>query len=358
MDLPSRQQVLQALRADGQHIAAVFPAFYPRELLRAFGFHPIELWAPPVPVSPAVAEHFQSYTCAIARAGVAFLQAHQFREVDAVLVPHTCDSLQGVGSVLRDFIKPAIPVLTLYHPRGGHACDVEFLAQEIRQLANTLSRHTGKQPSDEALLHFVQDEELADACMRSFYADRELLELTDREFYQCVRSREYLPNNEFIALCNRVPRKASVIENSAIRLCISGILLQPLTLLDALNARGARVVCDDLACGARRLYQSGTSADPFLRMAQRLLTTPPEPTRQASLASRLQHMNALIQDFRVDAVMVYDVKFCEPELFDWPHLREALKQWRIPSLHLEFEPEDGLSNQTLTRLEAFLEVLK
>ena len=50
--------------------------------------------------------------------------------------------------------------------------------------------------------------------------------------------------------------------------------------------------------------------------------------------------------------------FNEPELFDWPHLREVLKQWRIPSLHLEFEPEDGLSNQTLTRLEAFLEVLE
>ena len=55
---------------------------------------------------------------------------------------------------------------------------------------------------------------------------------------------------------------------------------------------------------------SRTSADPFLRMAQRLLTTPPEPTRQASLGKSFATYECVDTRFRVDAVMVsYDVKF-------------------------------------------------
>lgn len=358
MDIPTRQRVLQQIHQGGQRVAAVFPIFYPRELLRAYGYQPMELWAPPVPPSPLVREHFQPYTCAIARAGVAFLQAHDFSNVDAVLVPHTCDSLQGVGSVLRDFIQPAIPVLTLYHPRGGHAFDTDFLAQELRALAVALEKSSGKYVSNEELMDFILAEEETDQCLRELYADRETLLLSDREFYQLVRSREYLPNDQFEALCAAVPRGSAAAADNLIRLCLSGILLEPLSLLDALNERGARVVCDDLACGARRLYAAGSASDPFVRMAQRLLSTGPEPTRQASLASRLQQLVTQVQQKRVKAVIIYDVKFCEPELFDLPHLRQALQQHGIPSLHLEFEPEDGLSSQTLTRLEAFLEVLK
>ena len=71
MTFLSRRQKLQALQADGQHIAAVFPAFIRVNYCGRLDFTPLNYGAASA-VSPAVAEHFQSYTCAIARAGVAF----------------------------------------------------------------------------------------------------------------------------------------------------------------------------------------------------------------------------------------------------------------------------------------------
>jgi benzoyl-CoA reductase/2-hydroxyglutaryl-CoA dehydratase subunit BcrC/BadD/HgdB len=56
--------------------------------------------------------------------------------------------------------------------------------------------------------------------------------------------------------------------------------------------------------------------------------------------------------------VVYDVKFCEPELFDIPLLRSHLGEADFPLLHVEVEMGEGLSQQTLTRLEAFVEVLR
>ena len=65
-DLPSRTEVIQQIKNNGGRIAAVMPIFYPRELLRTYGFQPIEIWGPPK-VKACGHEHFQSSVCPIVR---------------------------------------------------------------------------------------------------------------------------------------------------------------------------------------------------------------------------------------------------------------------------------------------------
>ncbi len=355
--IPTRHEIMARQRAQGECIAAVFPQFYPRELLRAHGFHPMELWAPAVSGNENLTDHFQPYTCAIARAGTQFLRQASAIPVDLVLVPHTCDSLQGVGSVLRDFIRPPCPVLTLYHPRGGHPFDKAFLVNELRQLSRQLGNIAGKRPDDTALMHAITAEEHADARLLSLYQRRHSVALTDKEFYQVVRSREYLPNDVFVALCDGLPA-GNATEPRGIRLCLSGILAEPMSLFDEINALGASVVCDDLACGARRIYASGSSSDPFERMAERLLSTVPEPTRGQDMNDRLKHLHHLVHSHQVQGLIFYDLKFCEPELFDIPHIRRFFQARGLPVLHLDVDIGTALSQQTRTRLQAFVEMLK
>ncbi|NOY78632.1 MAG: 2-hydroxyacyl-CoA dehydratase, partial [Calditrichaeota bacterium] len=50
-------------------------------------------------------------------------------------------------------------------------------------------------------------------------------------------------------------------------------------------------------------------------------------------------------------------KFCEPELFDVPLIRKKLEAAGIPVTYVEFEMGEPLSQQTLTRIEAFVEML-
>ena len=48
--------------------------------------------------------------------------------VELILVPHGCDSLQGLGSLLLDFAETPAPVETFYLPRGaGHKASLEFV---------------------------------------------------------------------------------------------------------------------------------------------------------------------------------------------------------------------------------------
>ena len=140
---------------------------------------------------------------------------------------------------------------------------------------------------------------------------------------------------------------------------LSGIVADPLDLFDHLARLGARVVADDLAGGARRLYPAGPSGDPCERLAARLLGGPPDPTRGDPIADRAQWLIAQMEASGARGLVVYDPKFCEPELFDLPRLRRHLGAAGLsPCCTSRWSCSGALSQQTLTRLEAFVETLR
>lgn len=362
MTIPTRTETIAAARARGDLVAAVLPIHYPRALLRAHGVHPVEVWAPPRQDPSAGNAHFQAYACAIVRQGAALLLAGPAREVDLVLVPHTCDALQGLGSVLIDFIKPRQPVLTLYHPRGRRQSDRDFLERELRRLGDRLQEITGRSPSDADLHAAIDAEEAANARLERLCVRGHAAGMGDRERYTLARSREYLPAETFTALVDaRLPESAVTDAPSAgdaVRLLLSGIVTEPMSLFDALSGMGATVVADDLACGSRRLYAPTSGDDPYARLARSLMSGPPDPTLGTPIAERADYLVRRMRESGARGLLVYDVKFCEPELFDLPQLRDHLASCGLPMLHVEVESSTTLAQQALGRIEAFVEMLQ
>jgi benzoyl-CoA reductase/2-hydroxyglutaryl-CoA dehydratase subunit BcrC/BadD/HgdB len=355
LQLPSRRQVIADARSRGRRVAAVLPYHYPRALLRAFGFHPVELWGPPGVSRDRGSRHFPAYTCDIAVRATSFLLQGGLDVVDAILVPHTCDALQGMGSVLGDFLRPRPAVLTLYLPRGRRPEDRDFLADELRRVGGALADLSGIHPDAAAWEEAFAAEGVADAALAGLYRRRPRLAVSDREFYAVVRAREYLSAEQFAVLAHSLPEGDPP---TGIPLMLSGIVPEPPTLFDHLAAAGARVVADDLACGARRLYPDHAEPDPFRQLAGRLLAAPPDPTRGSPIGERAAHLRQTIEANGARGLVIYDVKFCEPELFDVPLLRTHLGEAGVPLLHIEVELGEDLSQQTMTRLEAFVETLR
>lgn len=369
MEIPRRAEVIRAHKERGGTVAAVLPIHYPRALLRAFDILPVEVWGPPgVDISFGSA-HLQPYVCSIVANGLSFLLAGGLAVADLILVPHACDSLQGLGSILLDFVRPRQPVLTLYLPRSRRESDVVFLTEELRALYQGLAQATGRLPAEADLMERVRQEEAADRLLAELYRQRPRLPLTDLSFYRLVRAREYLPAEMFADLAETslraLPRgdtgglpEESVHPSVGVGLVLSGIVPEPMALLEAIQQMGGTVVADDLACGGRRLYPPGSSQEPFQRMAQSILRAPPDPTRGSPVEDRLSHVLQLVRSTQARGVVFYDVKFCEPELFDLPILRRGLQDAGVPSVSIEVDLNDPLSQQVLTRLEAFLEMVR
>ncbi len=355
--IPRRKDVIREHQNDGGKVAAVFPIYFPRELLRAFGYLPVELWGPPGQIPTEGDAHLQPYTCSIVRCGLAFALTGGLQSVDLVVVPHGCDSLQGLGSLLIDFLPPQQPVFTLYLPRGRDIGADRFLAAEIRGFYERLAELTGSRPTDDELMAAIEVEETADHEFAELFRQRRKLPLSDRQFYELVRAREFLPVDKFTVLAREALGRCSPQSVQGVPLVLSGVVPEPVQLLDAISEAGAFVAGDDMICTGRRQYPAGSSSDPFNRMAQRLLGARPDSTAGAAVAVRAAYLQKLVARCSAKAVVFYHAKFCEPEQFYLPLIQHDLEQRGIRSVGIEVDIADPLPQQVVTRLEALLEMV-
>lgn len=354
-DLPSRAEAMASHTAGGGTVAAVFPVHYPRALFNAFGVLPVEVWGPPGRDTGPGDAHLQAYTCSIVRAGLAFMRSGGLDSVDLVVVPHACDSLQGLGSVLLDFLEPRQRVLTFYPPRTDGAAGLEYLAAEYRGLYERLAEATGRRPDDAALMEAIERDEAADLMLSRLLMERADVDLGDRQLYTVARSREYLPPEGFVAVAERALALRADSPRPGVPLVLSGVVPEPMGVLDAIEEAGGLVVGDDLISSGRRLYPRGRSDDPFRRLAERLLSAPPDSTRGSVTADRIRHLRQLVRGSDARAVLFHLVKFCEVELFYLPQIRKALEADGIKTVTIEVDLGDQLPHQAVTRLEALVE---
>jgi benzoyl-CoA reductase/2-hydroxyglutaryl-CoA dehydratase subunit BcrC/BadD/HgdB len=356
-DISDRRRVIESWKTQGGRLAAVYPIHDPRALLRAHGLLPVEVWGPPGRDTASGDAHLQPYTCSIVRCGLSFLLDGGLEAADLLVVPHACDSLQGLGSVLLDFVRPRQPVVPFYLPRGRGEAHREFLVEELRAMGERLAAVTEAAPDDGALEAAVDREEEADRALGELSRRRGSLGLANRDLYRLLRSREYLPAEQFAALAQEALGHADSAEPCGIPVLLSGLVPEPATVLEAIDEAGLFVVADDLAACGRRLYPGSSRANPWERLADSLLSGPPDSTRGDPVDARLAHLLELAGTAGAAGVIFLTVKFCEPELFYHPLLKAGLERAGLRTLFLEVDVADPLPHALITRLEAFAESL-
>lgn len=356
--IPSRLEIAQRHKDAGGLVAGVLPIHYPRSLLRAFNIHPIEVWGPPNIDPTSGASRLQPYVCSLVRNALSFFEIGGMDVVDLVMVPHACDSLQGLGSVMLDFVKPQQPVLPFYLPRGNPEQAIDFLTEEIRSLYQQFVKLFTFAPTNDELMNAIKKEEAADNLLSQVRKARRNLIFTDFEFYRLIRSREFLPLDDFMTLATNALQQQSPNAQEGIAVVLSGIVPEPMETLNLIADTGGYVAGDDFAASGRRLYPPGESMDPFRRMAERLLGGPPDWNKGSPIKDRLDFLSGTVDDSNAQGVIFYVINFCEPELFDLPELSNGLQEKGIPSTIIEMDLNDALTNQIAIQIETFLEMIQ
>lgn len=354
------EYVREQRQRHGRRSLAVLPVHYPKELLTAFDILAVELWGPPGPPRGDAAGRLQSYVCAVARNALAFLAAGKADAVDGVLFPHTCDSLQGLATLVRDFGGWSKKTFVFQHPRAAsrRSAQAEALA-ELRSLAQELEAWTGRALDPQRLAWAVRLHGEIDALRWALLEGRARVALDDSQLYALLRRGEWLwPEDHLEELRSAARAIAADPVQRGVPLMITGYVPEPTALLAALNGAGAYVAADDYAAIGRRVAGQTPESDPWSGLVARYLSHPPCPTQSADQPARMAHLLALAGRAGVRGLLVHVQKFCEPELFDVPAIRRAFAERGLPVLVIEGEMERELSGQTLTRLEAFVELLR
>lgn len=360
IQVSSRKEYLMRQREDhGRYLFGVFPAQYPREILWAMNILPVEIWDPPLDTSQANS-HLQTYICTIAKLGLELVLQGRGDILDGFLFPHTCDSIQNLSSIVNDYLETGKRCYFFYHPKGPYReSSYRYYIEQLRGLAAQLGDQVGGLDYSQLQRSVDKGETLA-SLIRELYRVRARGELgaSNVAFYKAIRQGEFLHPDDFIPLVEHLLEDSSTTRRDETSVVLSGILPNPPEMLALLDELKIRVGDDDLlACGRRNLVPSSERQDPFEALADRYFRMPPCTTRNAPMNERLDYLLNKVEGSKAKGVLFCTVKFCETELFDLPYLTEGLKKRGLPTLVVEVEPNQGLTGQLITRIEAFAEMI-
>jgi len=358
---PSRKDYLDRQQKQGRGLFGVFPGRYPREIFWTLNVLPVEVWDPPLDTSGSGA-HLQPTICSVVKSGLELIRQGRCGMLDGFLFPHTCDSLQNLGSLVRDDLRVGKPCLDFYPskiPDGPVAR--AFFRKEIERLSSALEPLYGPLDSS-ALSHWAaRARELAEA-LETLYSLRAegRLDTTNVEFYRLVRSVEFMHPDDLIPVLSGFLKDRVLSEPlTSPAIVLSGVLPTPWGLLSLLDDLGVRIGDDDLlSCGRRIPGVCGSEKDPVAAVMESYFGMPPCSTTHAPLGERALQLLERVHRSRARGVLFSIVKFCEPELFAYPALRDSLKRQGIGTLFLEHDVNREVPGQVATRLEAFVEMIE
>lgn len=352
-----RISYIRSKRQEGWKVFGVLPGYYPKEVLLAGGVLPVEIWDPKVDVTVAH-HHLQPTICGIAKIALSFVLNLPKGLLEGILINHICDSLQNLGSLLKDLISTfQLPCIFFYQPKEPFRKST-FLYYKglLKALVEDLKKISIE----------IKEGDLSYWCkeMASVY-DKLALLFENLKYKSCLRLNKglgqiakgysyLLPQD----ISRGVDEYISCLdsEGNDRRLVISGIQPYQREFLELLDLAGWQIVEEDSFLLTRRIPRSfNVSKDPYEELAYRYLSLPPCPARGTELPRRVEYLTQKVKKANAKGVIFSTIKFCEPEYFDLPSIASALQGKGIRTLHIEIESPTGMETDNLTRVEAFLE---
>jgi benzoyl-CoA reductase/2-hydroxyglutaryl-CoA dehydratase subunit BcrC/BadD/HgdB len=145
-----------------------------------------------------------------------------------------------------------------------------------------------------------------------------------------------------------------------------GDQIDDVAIVNAIEGAEAFLVMDDLSTGSKMYWGDvDATADPVRGITERYLKKLKFPTTfvaegntyAENLEARFGHMRRYIKDFRVNGVILFIYKYCDPYGFEVPAMKSYIESAGTPVLYIEDEYSTSSLGRVKTRIEAFLEMI-
>jgi len=341
------------------------PPFAPEELVHAAGMLPVGIWGAEVPVSQADAR-IQSFACSVARTSLEMALTGAFSVCDGFMFRFTCDAFQNLSEIWKLSVEK--PCFQWVFPKKVDQSSVPaYLEQELLRMKGELEDFVGTKIDDASLRNSI------DVYNENRRAMRELDQLRARDpsFLSPVQMMDVVLASSFLLKEEHTPLVRSLLDAHArepespsngkerVNIFLTGVMPRPAAIASLLDEVGCSVLGDDMGLGG--LYYSieiQDKGDPLRDLLQGYLSYPPCSMLHDRSRSRSGELVRRVREVGAEGVLILGTKFCEPEFFDYPYLKEDLEQEGIFVLLLETELGLGVPGPIRTRLEAFLETLR
>lgn len=349
--------------SQGKQVVGCFPVYTPEELVHASGMIPMGLWGAQTELKHAK-RFLPAFACPIMQSTLELGLRGSYQGLSAVIIPTLCDTFRCVSQDWR-FGVTDIPMIPITQPQNRtFAGSVDFLISEYESMLAKLSTITGHKMTDEALEHSIQVYNEHNALMREFalLANDHLDVISPTIRHAVMKSAFFYEKGEHNEIMRDVVAGLKALPACSYtgkKVLLSGITAEPPELLEILEANHMAVVGDDLAQESRQ-YRTDVPAkggSPIRRLALQWNAREGCCLAHEDDKKRGEMLVEMAKATGATGVVYCQMKFCDPEEYDYPICARALRAEGISVLLLEIDQQSTSYEQARTRLQTFAEML-
>lgn len=353
--------VAKSCRDTGKDAVGCFPIYTPEELVYAAGFLPVGMWGGSTEIKLAD-RYLQGFCCSIMRANIEYGMRGTYNRLKAVLLPTLCDTLKCICENWKVAV-PQLPIIPVVYPQNRNLpAGEQYLKDEFTRVRRELEKISGHP--------------IADGDLESAFALYEDWRSAMREFCEAAAAHPKTVNAKVRHLVIKAgwfldkavhlekiraltaALKKMPEETCAVRVVVTGLMAEPVGMLDLMVENDMAIVADDLAQESRQFRTPARpEGDALSRMAWRVMDQRGCPFLYEVEKTRGQMLIDLVRSHKADAVVTMLMKFCDPDEFDYPIYKAELEEAQIPQLYLEVEQQMDSFGQVGTRIQSFAEMI-
>jgi bcr-type benzoyl-CoA reductase subunit C len=354
--------ISKSLLETGKEAVGCFPIYTPEEIIYAAGYLPVGMWGGKTDISRAD-KYLQSFCCSIMRSNIEYGMKGTYDKLKAVIIPTFCDTLKCICENWKVAV-PHIPLMPIAYPQN-RLLDVGFtyLVEEFdrirKQMESLFDISISEKDLEEAFLVYEDYRE----AMRDFVEIAKKYPNTiDMKTRHLIIKAGYFMDKkiytDIIVKINKELKKNPAEEFNGPRVVGTGLIFEPVELLDTFVENNISLVADDFAQESRQFRViSRTEGRVLEKMAYRIVDQRGCTFLYEEKKSKGSMLINMVKENNAQAVVVCMMKFCDPEEFDYPIIKEELENAGIPILYLETEMQLDSFEQARTRVQSFAEMM-
>ncbi len=360
------------LKDQGKKVITYLCSLVPVEIITAAGFVPLRIRGDVHEPITKGDTQLETIACPFVRSCFDIALKGKYDFCDGLVIPHACDSITRTYSVWRYSLElPYSHFINLPHTVSGPS--MEFFKAELTTFRKSLGRFAKKEISDDALVEAIhlynENRSKAKALYELRKSNPPLVSGTEiTKILTVGMSLPVMESNELFAdVLEELRQRKEAPLQKAPRIMVVGASVDNIDFISLIEDSGANVVIDSLCIGSRDYWpHADIGGDPLDAIAHRYLDKVNCPrtyrekvgeTYEEDVGSRFGDIGSLIKEFKVDGVILYIYKYCDPFGFEVPARKAYLDSLKIPVLYLEDEYSAGTISRSRTRIQAFLEMI-
>ncbi|HEX3011233.1 MAG TPA: double-cubane-cluster-containing anaerobic reductase [Syntrophomonadaceae bacterium] len=357
---------IKEAKENGTKVVGIYCTYCPQELILAAGAIPVGLCGTKEEPIAAAEEILPRNLCPLIKSSFGFAVSDTcpfFHFSDLVIGETTCDGKKKMFEILSN-IKP-VHVMQL--PHNNTEASFTLWVEELKRLKLKLEEELGVKISDEDIWKAIdiinQEAKATKAVCDLNKMDPPLL--TGLDLLTVTWSRGFTSNKgEVIDMLSELAEVLGAKESEASadkpRILLTGCPVGMGTekVIRLVEELGANVVAMENCSGYKtlELQTSREYDDPIVALAHKYLQIPCSCMSPNSY--RLELLERMINDFRVDAVIDLTWQACHTYNIEAHTIGQLVKGLGLPHLHLESDYSNSDLESLKVRIEAMLEMVE